>query len=139
MDLTKIETQNHRAQPLPSFQVGDTVNVHVLIREGEKERPQIFAGTVIKIKGGGKNLRSTFTVRRIVAGEGVERTFPFHSPVIQNVEVTRPGKVRRAKLYYLRDRVGKATKVKERRVETKGTTRKRRRTRKAGAKATVNA
>jgi len=114
--LQEIEAEFARKEPLPKFQVGDTVEVHVLIREGEKERVQIFAGTVIKIKNG-RGLRGSFTVRRIVAGEGVERVFPFHSPRIQDVRVTRPGKVRRAKLYYLRERVGKATKVKERRVE----------------------
>ena len=115
--IQEIEKRNHKAEIPQGFQVGDSVDVHVKIREGEKERVQIFSGTVIQIKGGGKNLRSTFTVRRIVAGEGVERVFPYHSPRIVKVEVKRPGKVRRAKLYYLRDRVGKATKVKERRVE----------------------
>ncbi|MEM7235415.1 MAG: 50S ribosomal protein L19 [Planctomycetota bacterium] len=103
-------------ESLPKFQIGDTVDVHVRIREGEKERIQIFTGTVIRIRGG-KGLRGTFTVRRIVAGEGVERVFPFHSPRVVDVQVKRYGKVRRAKLYYLRNRVGKATKVKERRVD----------------------
>lgn len=115
--IAEIEKRSRRADVPSGFQVGDVVDVHVTIREGEKERVQIFSGTVIQIRGGGLNLRSTFTVRRIVAGEGVERVFPFHSPRIVNVVVKRPGKVRRAKLYYLRDRVGKATKVKERRVE----------------------
>ena len=94
------------------------VDVHVRIKEGEKERVQIFSGTVIKVRGG-KGIRGTFTVRRIVQSEGVERVFPFHSPSVQKVTVKRPGAVRRAKLYYLRDRVGKATKVKERRVYDK--------------------
>jgi large subunit ribosomal protein L19 len=110
--------QSYKNEGRPTeFQIGDVVDVHVRIREGEKERVQIFTGTVIRIRRKGENLRSTFTVRRIVAGEGVERVFPFHSRQIETVVVRRPGKVRRAKLYYLRDRVGKATKVKERRVD----------------------
>ena len=112
--IDEIEGQFKRAEPLPSFQVGDTVEVHVRIKEGEKERTQIFTGTVIKVQGG-KGLAATFTVRRIVASEGVERTFPIHSRVVRDVQVTRKGKVRRARLFYLRDRVGKATRVKERR------------------------
>ena len=93
------------------FAIGDDVDVHYRIVEGDKERIQVFAGTVIRRKGSG--LTSNFTVRRIVQGEGVERIFPEHSPKLQKVVVTRRGRVRRAKLYYLRDRVGKATKVKE--------------------------
>ena len=112
--IDEIEARHKRETPLGTFQVGDTVDVHVQIREGEKERVQIFTGTVIKIQGG-NSISATFTVRRIVAGEGVERTFPFHSPVILKVEVRRKGKVRRSKLFYLRDRIGKATRVKERR------------------------
>jgi large subunit ribosomal protein L19 len=108
--IAQIEAGS-RKQDLPTFHVGDTVNVHYLIREGNKERIQIFNGTVIARKGGG--VKATFTVRRIVAGEGVERTFPLHSPRVKDVEVKRRGRIRRAKLYYLRDRVGKATKVKE--------------------------
>lgn len=96
---------------LPLFRVGDTVNVHYLIREGNKERIQLFNGTVISLRGGG--VRGTFTVRRIVAGEGVERIFPLHSPRVKDVEVVRRGRVRRAKLFFLRERVGKATKVRE--------------------------
>lgn len=96
---------------LPSFEVGDTVRVQVKIKEGDKERLQAFEGTVIAIKKGGIN--STFTVRRISHGCGVERVFPMHSPNVAEVTVTRNGKVRRSKLYYLRDRVGKAAKVKE--------------------------
>ena len=99
---------------VPEFAIGDTVDVHVRIVEGEKQRIQVFTGTVIARKG--SRHRETFTVRRIVAGEGVERGFPLHSPWIEDIKVRRPGKVRRAKLYYLRDRVGKATKVKERMV-----------------------
>ena len=112
--INEIEARHKRETPLGVFQVGDTVDVHVQIREGEKERVQIFTGTVMKIQGG-NSITATFTVRRIVAGEGVERTFPFHSPVILKVEVRRKGKVRRSKLFYLRDRIGKATRVKERR------------------------
>ncbi len=95
-----------------TFQIGDTVDVHQRILEGEKERTQIFSGTVIARKGEGA--RAMFTVRRIVQGEGVERIFPMHSPKIAKVEVKRKGAVRRSKLYYLRKRVGKATRVRER-------------------------
>ena len=116
--IDELEKEYIRKEPLPAFRVGDTVDVHVRIKEGEKERVQIFSGTVIKIQNG-KGLRRTFTVRRIVASEGVERTFPVNSPVIQTLEVKRKGKVRRARLFYLRDRVGKATRVKERRDDLK--------------------
>lgn len=95
----------------PSFNVGDSVDVHMKIVEGEKERIQVFSGTVIGRRGHG--LGESFTVRRIVAGEGLERIFPVHSPRVVDVKVTRRGKVRRAKLYYLRGRVGRATKVNE--------------------------
>src|SRR5207244_1749710 len=98
---------------VPQFTIGDQVDVHQRILEGQKERVQIFSGTVIARRGDG--LRETFTVRRIVQGEGVERIFPVHSPKIAKVEVKRTGRVRRAKLYYLRDRVGKATRLRERR------------------------
>ena len=104
-------------QDLPQFEIGDTVGVHCRIVEGEKERVQIFTGTVIGRRGAG--IAETFTVRRIVNSEGVERTFPLHSPRVGQVDVVRHGKVRRAKLYFLRDRVGKATRLKERRVERK--------------------
>ncbi|HEX4589135.1 MAG TPA: 50S ribosomal protein L19 [Gemmataceae bacterium] len=96
---------------LPKFDVGDTVDVHVRILEGNKERVQVFNGTVIAKRGEGA--RETFTVRRIVQGEGVERVFPLNSPKIAKVDVKRSGESRRAKLYYLRDRVGKATKLRE--------------------------
>jgi large subunit ribosomal protein L19 len=96
---------------LPMVHPGDTVEVHYLIREGEKERVQLFIGTVISLKGRG--IRRTITVRRIVQGEGVERVFPLHSPRVKDIVITRRGDVRRAKLYYLRDRVGKKTRVKE--------------------------
>ena len=100
---------------LAAFQIGDTVAVHQRILEGAKERVQVFEGVVIARKGEG--LQEMFTVRRIVQGEGVERQFPLHSPKIAKIEVKRTGKVRRAKLYYLRDRVGKATRLRERKVK----------------------
>lgn len=102
-------------EKLPEFKVGDIVDVHVKIKEGDKERVQIFNGTVIARRGSG--MSETFTVRRIVAGEGVERVFPIHSPSVADVEVKRKGRVRRAKLYYLRERIGKAARVKEKRRE----------------------
>ena len=98
---------------VPQFQIGDTVDVHTKILEGDKERTQIFSGTVIARSGRGS--RAMFTVRRIVSGEGVERKFPLHSPRIGKVEVKRSGVVRRSKLYYLRDRVGKSVRLRERR------------------------
>ena len=96
---------------LPQFNIGDTVKVHNRIKEGDKERIQMFEGTVIAKHGGG--ISATFTVRRVSFGCGVEKTFPIHSPNVVKVDVTRQGVVRRAKLYYLRDRVGKSAKVKE--------------------------
>ena len=96
---------------LPDFSIGDTVRVDVNIREGERERIQAFEGTVIARKGSG--VAETFTVRRVAYGVGVERVFPLHSPNVKTIKVVRKGRVRRAKLYYLRDRVGKAAKVKE--------------------------
>lgn len=98
---------------LPTFRPGDTVRVHVKVVEGSRERIQAFEGVVIKMKGGG--LRRTFTVRRVTYGVGVERTFPLHSPRIDRIEVVRRGIVRRAKLYYLRERSGKAARIRERR------------------------
>ena len=108
--INKIEQEQLKADVTP-FNVGDTIKVHVKIQEGDKSRIQIFEGTVIAKKHGGVN--ETFTVRRVAHGCGIERVFPLHSPVVEKVEVIRRGKVRRAKLYYLRDRVGKAAKVKE--------------------------
>ena len=108
--LRAIEAEQMR-NDLPEFHVGDTVKLHVKVKEGNRERIQMFGGTVIKRQNGG--LRETFTVRRLAYGVGVERTFPVNSPIIEKMEVTRRGKVRRAKLFYLRDRVGKAAKVKE--------------------------
>ncbi len=96
---------------VPQFRIGDTVRVHNKIKEGTRERVQLFEGTVIARKSGG--ISETFTVRRVAYGVGVEKTFPLHSPNVEKVEVIRRGKVRRAKLYYVRDRVGKSAKVKE--------------------------
>ena len=111
MDALKLISESSMKQNVPEFNVGDTVKVHVQIKEGEKSRIQVFEGTVIAKKHGG--ISETFTVRRVAHGCGIERVFPLHSPVVGKVEVIRHGKVRRAKLYYLRDRVGKAAKVKE--------------------------
>ena len=111
MDKIKaIENEQLRENKLV-LNIGDTVKVHVKIKEGNKERIQVFEGTIIKKQGGGAN--ETFTVRRVAYGVGVEKTFLVNSPKVEKVEIVRAGKVRRAKLYYLRDRVGKATKVKE--------------------------
>ena len=111
MDALKTIAQSSIKETAPEFSVGDTVKVSVNIREGERERIQMFEGTVIAKKGSG--VAETFTVRRVAYGCGVEKTFPLHSPNVAKVEVIRSGKVRRAKLFYLRDRVGKAAKVKE--------------------------
>src|SRR5438876_8188323 len=106
------EAAAKKGKDVPEFTIGDQVDVHQRILEGQKERIQIFSGTVIARRGDG--MREMFTVRRIVQGEGVERVFPLHSPKIAKVEVKRTGRVRRAKLYYLRKRVGKATRLRER-------------------------
>ncbi|MBQ5995513.1 MAG: 50S ribosomal protein L19 [Clostridia bacterium] len=111
MDAMKIVTEGMVKEDKPVIEIGDVVRVHVKIREGERERIQIFEGTVIARKGSG--VSETFTVRRVSYGVGVERVFPVNSPNVAKVEHVRSGKVRRAKLYYLRDRVGKAAKVKE--------------------------
>ena len=111
MDALKLISESSMKENAPQFNVGDTVKVHVRIQEGEKSRIQIFEGTVIAKKHGG--ISETFTVRRVAHGCGIERVFPLHAPAVDKVEVIRHGKVRRAKLYYLRDRVGKAAKVKE--------------------------
>jgi large subunit ribosomal protein L19 len=111
LDIIKaIEAEQIRTD-LPSFNVGDTVKVHLKIKEGTRERIQLFEGVVLKKQNGG--LRETFTVRRVAYNVGVEKTFPLNAPTIEKLEVVRKGKVRRAKLFYLRDRVGKAAKVKE--------------------------
>ena len=111
MNLIEAFTNEQLKETIPSFEVGDTVRVSCRIKEGNRERIQLFDGTVIAKRGGG--ISETFTVRRVSYGVGVEKTFPIHSPKVAKVEVIRTGKVRRAKLYYLRDRVGKASKVKE--------------------------
>ncbi|CCJ33755.1 MULTISPECIES: 50S ribosomal protein L19 [Caloramator] len=112
MDIIRAIEQEQIRKDLPKFNVGDTVRVHVKVKEGNRERIQVFEGIVLKRQNG--SIRETFTVRRISYGVGVERTFPVHSPIIDKIEVIRRGKVRRAKLYYLRKKVGKAaTKVKE--------------------------
>lgn len=108
--IRAIEKEQIR-EDLTQFNIGDTIKVHVRIKEGNRERIQVFEGTVIKKQNGG--LRETFTVRRVAYGVGVERTFPINAPIIDKIDVVRRGKVRRAKLYYLRDRVGKRAKVKE--------------------------
>ena len=108
--IKNIESAQMKEQ-IPEFNVGDTVKVYGKIIEGNRERIQVFEGTVIK-KQGGSN-RATFTVRKLSNGVGVEKTWPLHSPNVEKVEIVRKGKVRRAKLYYLRDRIGKAAKVKE--------------------------
>lgn len=111
-DLQHVE-RAHLRDDIPDFRPGDTVRVHVRVVEGGRERVQVFEGTVIAKDGGG--LSETFTVRKISFGIGVERVFPVHAPIIQRLEVKRRGRVRRAKLYYLRGRVGKAARIKERR------------------------
>ena len=111
MDIIKSIEHEQLKNKIPDLRIGDTVRVHVKIKEGNRERIQVFEGIIIKKQGGGVN--ATFTVRRISYGVGVEKTFLVHSPNVEKVEVTRVGKARRAKLYYLRDRVGKAAKTKE--------------------------
>ena len=120
MDILKSIEHEQLKNKIPDLKIGNTVRVHVRIKEGNKERIQVFEGIIIKKQGGGVN--QTFTVRRISYGVGVEKTFLVHSPMIEKVELVRVGKARRAKLYYLRDRVGKAAKTKEKvgaRIEDK--------------------
>ncbi len=112
MDIIQALGQEQMKNDIPEFRPGDTVRVHVKVVEGTRERIQVFEGVVIRRRGSG--LQETFTVRRMSYGVGVERIFPVHSPRVDKIEVTRRGKVRRAKLYYLRDRVGKAARIKER-------------------------
>ena len=111
MDKLRLISDASLKAEVPALEIGSTVRVHVKIREGERERIQVFEGTIIALKGSG--ISSTFTVRRVSYGVGVERVFPVHSPNVTDIKVIRRGKVRRSKLYYLRDRVGKAAKVKE--------------------------
>ena len=114
MNRTDLVDRAQLRDDRPAFAPGDTVRVHVRVVEGNRERIQVFQGVVIRRKGSG--VRETFTVRKVSFGVGVERTFPLHSPIVAKVEVATRGDVRRAKLYFLRDRVGKAAKVKEKRV-----------------------
>ena len=114
MNPTDIVDRSSLRSDIPDFAPGDTLKVHVRVVEGTRERVQIFQGAVIRRQGSGA--RETFSVRKVSFGVGVERTFPVHSPIIQKIEVVTLGDVRRAKLYYLRDRVGRAAKIKERRV-----------------------
>jgi large subunit ribosomal protein L19 len=114
MNRTDLIDQDSLRDDIPSFAPGDTLKVHVRVVEGNKERVQVFQGVVIRRQGDG--VRETFTVRKLSYGVGVERTFPVHSPIISQIEVVSLGDVRRAKLYYLRDRIGKAAKIKEKRV-----------------------
>lgn len=111
MDYIKALTTSQMKTDVPDFRIGDTVRVYIKVKEGARERIQMFEGTVISKNGGG--ISETFTVRRVSYGVGVEKAFPLHSPNIDRIEVVRHGKVRRAKLYYLRDRVGKRAKIKE--------------------------
>lgn len=113
MDILKVVENEQFKKDIPDFKAGDHVKVHVKVIEGTRERIQVFEGTILKRQGSG--IRETFTVRRISYGVAVERTFPLHSPKIDKIEVVRKGKVRRAKLYYLRGRVGKSAKIKEKR------------------------
>ena len=120
MDILKSIEHEQMKNKIPELKVGNTVKVHVRVKEGNRERIQVFEGIIIKTQGGGVN--STFTVRKISYGVGVEKTFLVHSPMVEKIEVVRVGKARRAKLYYLRDRVGKAAKTKEQvgaRIETR--------------------
>ncbi len=114
MNPTDLIDQESLRDDIPDFAPGDTLKVHVRVVEGDKERIQMFQGVVLRRQGDG--IRETFTVRKLSYGVGVERTFPVHTPIIDKIEVATRGDVRRAKLYYLRDRVGKATKVKEKRI-----------------------
>ena len=111
MDIIKSIEHEQLKNKIPELKVGNTVKVHVRIKEGNKERIQVFEGIIIKVQGGGLN--QTFTVRKTSYGVGVEKTFLIHSPLVEKVELVRVGKARRAKLYYLRDRVGKAAKTKD--------------------------
>ena len=113
MNILQLCEEESRKTNLPSFQAGDTVRVHVRVVEGEKERIQLFEGVVIARKGGSS--RETFTVRKISYGTGIERIFPLHSPMVDKIDVVRAGRVRRAKLYYLRDKKGRAARIRERR------------------------
>ena len=115
MDVIKMIEQDYAKQDIPKFSVGDTVKVHIKIKEGARERIQIFEGFVLKKQNGG--LSRTFTVRRIASGVGVEKTFPIHSPRIEKIEVVKQGRVRRAKLNYMRQRTGKSARIKSKKQD----------------------
>lgn len=117
MDILTAITKEYQKNDIPSFKVGDTVKVHIKIKEGSRERIQVFEGFVLKRQSGG--VAETFTVRRIASGVGVEKTFPIHSPKLEKIEVIKRGKVRRAKLNYMRERTGKAAKIKPAHSENK--------------------
>lgn len=112
MNVLNSVANEYMKSDIPAFNVGDTVKVHVKIKEGNRERIQIFEGFVLKRQGGG--IGETFTVRRIASGVGVEKTFPVHSPLVEKIEVVRRGKIRRARLHYMRERTGKSAKIKSR-------------------------
>lgn len=115
MDVMQSIAQEYLKKDVPEFRPGDTVKVHIKIKEGSRERIQIFEGFVLKKQNGG--IGETFTVRRIASGVGVEKTFPLHSPLVEKIEVVRRGRVRRAKLYYMRERTGKSAKIKARKED----------------------
>ena len=115
MDVLSSITNEYMKSDIPAFNVGDTVKVHVKIKEGNRERIQIFEGFVLKRQNGG--IGETFTVRRIASGVGVEKTFPIHSPLVEKIEVVRRGRVRRARLHYMRQRTGKSAKIKARKED----------------------
>ncbi len=139
MNLLEEVSRKQMRSEIPKFNVGDTVRVHFRIVEGDKERIQVFEGVVIG-RNGAESPNATFTVRRVAFNEGVERVFPLHSPRVADVQVTREGRVRRAKLYYLRDRIGKSARVKERlRASSKSKAKAERRAAATAAKAAAKA
>lgn len=115
MDIINQITQEYKRNDIPELGIGDTVKVHIKIKEGNRERIQVFEGYILKMQNGG--ISETFTVRKLASGVGVEKTFPVHSPMIEKVEVIRKGDVRRAKLNYMRERTGKASRVKSKEIE----------------------
>jgi large subunit ribosomal protein L19 len=115
MDIINAITQEYKKENLPKLGIGDTVKVHIKIKEGNRERIQVFEGYILKMQNGG--ISETFTVRKLASGVGVEKTFPMHSPMIEKIEVIRKGDVRRAKLNYMRERTGKASRVKSKEIE----------------------
>jgi large subunit ribosomal protein L19 len=115
MDIINAITQEYKRNDIPELGIGDTVKVHIKIKEGNRERIQVFEGYILKMQNGG--ISETFTVRKLASGVGVEKTFPVHSPMIEKIEVVRKGDVRRAKLNYMRERTGKASRVKSKEIE----------------------